>query len=198
MFIPLVAWNNLLKRLNPAEELLYYIALLVKFQIESEWLPSFRISPRSRVDWGIALNFSFPVVLTNLPDIIGCICGDSQGAILNIGSLKCFEGWFIEPGIVGNGRENSAKTIPLLSDLLNQTADVIQTLVDYSMKIREDSKAFSQDSLTSSVYLSEGIQNADNGYSELKWQYALPKFVIPILMLLMLIGIITLLFWFLS
>ena len=97
---------------------------------------------------------------------------------------------------VANGFRNSAKTVPLFSDLLNQTADVIHTLIDYFMKIREDSKAFSQDSLTSSVYLSGVIQNADDRYNELKWQYDLPNFIIFILGILMIIGIIIFLFWF--
>lgn len=97
---------------------------------------------------------------------------------------------------IENGFRTSAKTIPLFSDLLNQTADVIHTLVDYFMEIREDSKAFSQDSLNSSVYLSEVIQNADDRYNELKWQYDLPFFVICILGLLVLIGIFIVLFWF--
>jgi hypothetical protein len=85
-------------------------------RIESEWPPSFRISSRSRVYWSIALIFSFLVVLTNLPDIIGCICGDNHRTILNIGSLKCFEGWFIEMGIIGIGRGNRAgkrETVPI-------------------------------------------------------------------------------------
>jgi hypothetical protein len=100
VLVSLVAWNNLLKCLNPTEEPLNGTALLVEFRIEPEWPPSFRMSSGSPVDRDIALDSSFPVVLTNLPGIVGRICGDDREAILNLGNLKCFESWFVKPGIM--------------------------------------------------------------------------------------------------
>jgi hypothetical protein len=97
MFISLVAWNNLLKRLNPTEEPFNGTALLVEFRIEPDRSSPLRMFPGSLVDRNIGLDPSFPVVLTNLPGIVGCICGDDLRAILNAGNLKCFEGWLVEP-----------------------------------------------------------------------------------------------------
>ena len=116
MFISLVAWNNLLKRLNPAEEPLYCTALLVEFRIELDRSPPLRLFPGSLFDRNIGLDPSFPVVLTNLPGIVGCICGDDLRAILSAGNLKCFEGWLVEPGIMDVGRGNCAgegETVPI-------------------------------------------------------------------------------------
>jgi len=116
VFISLVSWNNLLKCFNPAEEPLYYIALLIEFRIEPEWSSSFRMFPGSPVDRDIALGPSFSVVLTNFPGIIGCICGDDRGMILHLRNLKCFEGWLVEPGIMDIRRGNGAdkrKTVPI-------------------------------------------------------------------------------------
>jgi len=96
----LVAWGNHLKFPNPTEEPLNGTALLVDLRIEPEWPPSLRMSSRSSVDRDIALNSSSLAVLANLPGIVGCICRDNQGAILNIGNLKCFEGWFVKPEIM--------------------------------------------------------------------------------------------------
>jgi len=96
---------------------------------------------------------------------------------------------------IENGFRNSAKTVPLVSSLLNQTADAVHTLVEYCVGIREDSDTFSQDSHTSSVYLSQVIQNADDRYNELKWQYDLQKFVVPVIVFLILIVIIIILIW---
>jgi hypothetical protein len=100
VLVSLLAWNNLLKCLNPTEEPLNGTALLVELRIEPEWPPSFWMSSGSSVDRDIALDSSFLVVLANLPGIVGCICGDDRGAILNIGNLKCFEGWLLKPGIM--------------------------------------------------------------------------------------------------
>jgi len=116
VLISLVAWNHLLERLNPAEEPRNGTALLVEFQIEPEWPPSFRLSPGSPVDRDVALDPSFPVVLANLPGIIGCICGDDRGVILHLRNLKCFEGWLVDPGIMDICRYNRAgegKTVPI-------------------------------------------------------------------------------------
>lgn len=96
---------------------------------------------------------------------------------------------------VENGFRNSAKTVPLASGLLNQAADAIHILVDYFLNIREDSTAFSQDSFTSSVYLSEVIENADNRYEELKWQHDIQKFTVLICLIVLLLVIIISLFW---
>ena len=100
MLIPLVSWNNLLKCLYPAEEPLYCAAFFVEFQIKPEWPYSFRLFPGSSIDRDITLDPSFPVVLSNFPGIVGCICGDDPGTNLHLRNLKCFEGWFVETGIV--------------------------------------------------------------------------------------------------
>ncbi len=100
MLIPLVSWNNLLKCLYPAEEPLYCAAFFVEFQIKPEWPSSFRLFPGSSIDRDITLDTSFPVVLSNFPGIVGCICGDDPGTNLHLRNLKCFEGWFVETGIV--------------------------------------------------------------------------------------------------
>jgi hypothetical protein len=115
MVISLISWNDLLKRLNPAEEPLYRTALLVEFWVKPEWPFSLWISPGSPVDRDAALDPSFSVVLANFPDIVGCICGDDLRANLNSGNLKCFEGWLVEPGIMDVGRRNCAnkrETVP--------------------------------------------------------------------------------------
>ena len=116
MLISLLSWNNLLKRLNPTEEPLYCTALLVEFQIEPDWSSPLWLFPGSLVDRDIGLDPSFPVVLTNLPGIVGCICGDDLREILNAGDLKCFEGWLVEPGIMDICRCNRAgkgETVPI-------------------------------------------------------------------------------------
>jgi len=100
VLIPLVSWNNLLKCLYPAEEPLYCAAFFVEFQIKPEWPSSFRLFPGSSIDRDITLDPSFPVVLSNFPGIVGCICGDDPGTNLHLRNLKCFEGWFVETGIV--------------------------------------------------------------------------------------------------
>jgi len=64
--------------------------------------------PGSPVDRNIGLDPSFLVVLSNLPGIIGCICGDDLRVILNAGNHKCFEGWLVEPGIMDICRCNRA------------------------------------------------------------------------------------------
>ncbi len=103
MLIAFKPWSNLLERLNPAEEPLDGTALLVEFRIEPAWPSSFRMSPGSPVDRDIAPDSPVPVVLTNLPGIVGRICRDDRGMILNTRNCECFERWFIEPGIVGIG-----------------------------------------------------------------------------------------------
>jgi hypothetical protein len=108
VLISLVSWNNFLKSFNPAEEPLDGTALLVELRIKPDWPPSFRTFPGSPVDRDITFYSSFPIVLTNLPGIVGCICGDDRGTILHFGNLECFEGWFIEPKIMDIGRCNRA------------------------------------------------------------------------------------------
>jgi len=108
--------NDLLECLNPTEESFYRTALLVEFWIKPHWPPSLWMSPGSPVDRDVALDSSFPVVLTNLPGIVGCICGDDRRAILHSGNLKCFEGWFIEPGIMDicrYNRKGEGDTVPI-------------------------------------------------------------------------------------
>jgi len=99
VLIPLVSWNDLLKRFNPAEEPFYRTALLVEFRIGPDWSPAFRAFPGSPVYRDIVLDSSFPVVLANLLGIVGCICGDDRGMILHPGKLKCFEGWLVEGSV---------------------------------------------------------------------------------------------------
>ena len=106
MLISLISRNNLLKRFNPAEEPLYRTALLVEFWIKPYGPPSFRVFPRSPVDRNIAPNSPVTVILTNLPGIIGRICGDDRGTNWHLGNLKSFEGWLVEPGIMGICRCN--------------------------------------------------------------------------------------------
>jgi hypothetical protein len=116
VLIPLVSWNDLLKCFNPAEEPLYRTALLVEFCIEPEWPSSLRIFPVSPVDRDIALYSSFPVVLSDLPGIVGRICGDDRGTFLRLRDLKRFERWLVEPGIMGICRCNRAgkrETVPI-------------------------------------------------------------------------------------
>lgn len=116
MLIAFKPGSNLLECLNPTEEPFNGTAFLVEVQIEPEWSHSFRISPGSPIDRDIALDPSFPVVLTNIPSILGCNCSDDRGTSLDLWHLKCFEGWFIEPGIMGVGRCNRAgkrETIPI-------------------------------------------------------------------------------------
>ncbi len=59
---------------------------------------SFQMSPRSSIDRDVALDLLFSVVLTNLLGIVGRICGDDEGAILNIGNLKSSEDLFVNTG----------------------------------------------------------------------------------------------------
>jgi len=116
VLIPLISWNNLLKRFNPTEEPFYRTALLVEFWIKPDWSPAFRIFPGSPIDRDIALDPSFPVVLSDFLGIVGCICGDDPGMILHFRNLKCFEGWFIKPGIVDLCWGNCAgkwETVPI-------------------------------------------------------------------------------------
>jgi len=116
MFISLISWGNLLKRLNPAEESFNGTALLVEFRIKPDRSSPLRMFLGSLVDQNIGLDPSFLVVLTNLPGIVGCICGDDRRANLNAGNLKCFEGWLVEPGIMDVGRGNCAnkgETVPI-------------------------------------------------------------------------------------
>ena len=116
MLIPPISWNNLLKCLYPAEEPLYCVALLVVFWIKPEWPPPFRLFPRSSVDRDVALDSPVPAVLTNFPGIVGRICRDDRRTILHLWNLECFEGWFVEPGIMDIGRCNHAgkwETMPI-------------------------------------------------------------------------------------
>ena len=76
MLIPLVAGNNLLERLDPAEEPFNGTALLVEFRIKPEWPSSLRVYPGSRVGRDITLDPSFPIVLADLLGIVGCIRRD--------------------------------------------------------------------------------------------------------------------------
>lgn len=98
---------------------------LMEFGIEPGWPPSFWRSLGSPVDRDVALSCSFPVVLTNLPGIVGCICRDDRGMILDIQNCKYFEDWFVGLGIVdicwGNGTgkrdtvsiDQSAQLVPV-------------------------------------------------------------------------------------
>nr|WP_250317331.1 hypothetical protein [Methanoculleus bourgensis] len=116
MLIPLVTWNNLLKRLNSTKEPFNGTALLVEFRIEPDRSPSFWLFPGSLVDWDIGLDSPVPVVLTDFPCIVGCICGEDRGTILRHGNLKCIEGWIIEPRIMDICRCNCAdkrETVPI-------------------------------------------------------------------------------------
>jgi hypothetical protein len=108
VLIPLVSWNNLLKRFNPAEEPFYRTAPLVEFPIKPDWPPSFRLFPRSPVDRDIALDPSPSVVLSDLPGIVGRICGNDPGMNLHFRNLKCFKRWLVEAGIVDICRCNCA------------------------------------------------------------------------------------------
>lgn len=101
MFISPISWNNLLKRLNPTEEPFNGTALVVEFWIEPDRSSPLRMFPGSPVDWDIGLDPSFLIVLTNLPGIVDCICGDTRGTIVHHGNLKYFEGWLVGAGIMG-------------------------------------------------------------------------------------------------
>ena len=68
--------------------------------------------PRSPVDRDVAFDSPFPVVLANLPGIVGCICGDDPRTIWYFGNLKCFEGWFIEPGFMDIRSTSALKLVP--------------------------------------------------------------------------------------
>ncbi len=116
MFISFISWNNLLKRLNPVEEPFNDAALLVEFWIEPDWSPSFWMFLGSLVYRDIGLDSPVPVVLTNFPCIVGCICGEDRGTILRLGNLKFIEGWLIEPRIMDICRCNCAgkgETVPI-------------------------------------------------------------------------------------
>jgi len=116
VLIPLVSWNDLLKCFNPAEEPLYRTAFLVEFRIKPERSSSLRLFPGSSIDRDIALDPSFPVVLTNFSGIVGHICGDDHRTIWHLRNLKCFEGWLVEPGIMDIFRCNRAgkrETVPI-------------------------------------------------------------------------------------
>ena len=52
------------------------------------------------VDGDITLDPSFSIVLPNILDIVGCICGDDHGMTLHFRNLKRFEGWFVKPEIM--------------------------------------------------------------------------------------------------
>jgi hypothetical protein len=108
VLIPLVSWDNLLKCFNPAEEPFNGTAFLVEFRIEPERSSAFRMFPGSSIGRDIALDPSFPVVLSDLPCIVGCICGDDPETNLHLGNLKYFESWLVEPGIMGICRCNRA------------------------------------------------------------------------------------------
>jgi hypothetical protein len=97
VLISLVSGSDLLERLNPTEEPFYRTALLLEFRIEPDRSSSLQVFPGSPVDRDITLDSSFPVVLTNFPGIVGCICGDDCRTLLHFGNLKRFEGWLVEP-----------------------------------------------------------------------------------------------------
>ena len=78
MFISLVTWNDLLKRLYSTEELFHRGALLVHLWIELCWSSPFRVFSVSPVDRDIAPDSPVPVVLANLPGIISRICRDDH------------------------------------------------------------------------------------------------------------------------
>ena len=66
MFISLITWNNLSKRLDPAEEPFNGTAFLGGFEIELGWSLSFQMFLGSPVDWSVALDSLFPVIITYL------------------------------------------------------------------------------------------------------------------------------------
>lgn len=103
MLIAFKPGSNLLERLYQAEEPFGGTALLVEFRIEPAWPSSLRVRPGSWVDRDVALDPSFPIVLANLPRIVGRIGCYDRGVILNIRHCKCFECWSIEPGIMDIG-----------------------------------------------------------------------------------------------
>ena len=116
MLISLVTRNDLFKRLNPAEEPFDGAAFFVEFPIEPDWSPAFWMYPGSLIYRDIALDPSFPVVLTNFSGIVGHICGDDHRTIWHLRNLKCFEGWLVEPGIMDIFRCNRAgkrETVPI-------------------------------------------------------------------------------------
>ena len=98
MFKSLISWSNLLKRLNPAEEPFNGTALLVEFRIKPDRSSPLRMFPGSLVDWNIGPDPSFLVVLTNLPGIVGCICGDDRRANLNSGNHGRWQGKLCKQG----------------------------------------------------------------------------------------------------
>jgi len=115
----------LLKRFNPAEKPFYRTVLLVEFRIEPERSSAFRMFPGSPVYRNITFDSSFPVVLTNFQDIVGCICGDDPVMIRHFGDLKCFESWLVEPGIMDICRGNYAdKREPVPIDQSTQLVPV--------------------------------------------------------------------------
>ena len=76
MFIPLVAWNNLLECLDPAEEPFNSPSFFIQYRIEPARSSSLRVYPGSRVGRDVALDPSFPVVLADHLGIVGCIRRD--------------------------------------------------------------------------------------------------------------------------
>lgn len=85
--MPIVSWNSLIKRFNPAEESFNDTAHLVVIWIEPGWSPAFRMFLRSPIDRDIAFDPSFLVVLSDFSGIVGCICGDGPGTSLHLTSL---------------------------------------------------------------------------------------------------------------
>jgi len=116
VLIPLVTWNNLLERLNPAVEPFNSPSFFIQYRIEPAWPSPLRVCPGSRVGRDIPPDPSSLVVLTDLLGIVGCICGDDRGMHLHLQNRKRFNSWFIELGIMDICREDGAgkrKTVPI-------------------------------------------------------------------------------------
>ena len=123
MLIAFISRNNLLERLDPAEEPFNSPSFFIQYRIEPAWSSPLRVYPGSRVGRDVALDPSFPVVLADLLGIVGCIRRDDRGMNLHLRNRKRFNGWFIKLGIVDVCREDrtgKGETAPI-----NQSAQLV-------------------------------------------------------------------------
>jgi hypothetical protein len=73
VLIAFISRNDLLERLDPAEEPLKSTAFLVEVWIKPKWPRAPRMLPISGIHRNITSDSLFPVVLADLPGIVGWI-----------------------------------------------------------------------------------------------------------------------------
>jgi len=76
VLIAFISRNNLLERLDPAEEPFNSPSFFIQYRIEPARSSPLRVYPGSRVGRDVAFDLSFPVVLADHLGIVGCIRRD--------------------------------------------------------------------------------------------------------------------------